>query len=107
MPGRRQAFQSNPNRHIVISNATTKRFSPTITGASRRDLAISERPHARHWHEAGDQRAVCHSDISQAQRVHNQRGWLRKLRRGTLVHLVRGDLNECFAESKRWWSRYV
>jgi hypothetical protein len=48
MPGRRQDFQSNPNRHKVISNATPRRFSPTMTSASIRDLAISERFHDRH-----------------------------------------------------------
>jgi hypothetical protein len=28
-------------------------------------------------------------------------------RTGTIVHLGRGDLIECFAEKERWWSRYV
>jgi len=59
MPGRRQDFQSKPNRHRVDSNASPRRVNPPVTSVSLRDLANLERRHHRHWREAGDQVAIC------------------------------------------------
>jgi hypothetical protein len=71
MPGRRQDFQSNPNRHKLASNATPRRCRPAMASASIRDLTISEQLRRRYCLQTGDQRARCQQDVSQAQRWHN------------------------------------